>query len=392
MHKVVIVGGGFGGIKAALNLAGDKRFDVKLVSSKPVFEYHAALYRSATGRSPLEVVVPLDDVFTKHANVEVIEDTATTIDPQKRTITSADDCTYHYDTAILALGAVTEYFGIKGLPEFSYGIKSIDEALELKRHLHEELTEHEMDSHFVVIGGGPTGVELAGELATYIKQLCRKHKVRKAFRVDLVEAAPRVLPVLPEDQSTRVQRRLRQLGIKLYTNTAVQGETVDALQLPEGTIKTHTVVWTAGVTNNPFFKANPEVFKLAKGNKVEVGPDLQAVDNVYVIGDSAFTPKAGWAQTAIYDASYVTANLKRELRDKPPLPYQPHQPIGAIPVGPKWAAVSAGKLRLYGRAGWWIRRLADLRLYLSFMPVLKAISVWLYGNKVEESCPICAKR
>lgn len=390
--KVVIIGGGFGGIKAALNLANDPNFQVTLVSDKPNFEYHAALYRSATGRSALEVVIPLTEFFQDTENIELVEDRVISIDPIKRTVTSADNCHYRYDALILALGVVTEYYGINGLQQYSFGIKSIHEALELKRHLHDELAKpDDMDSNFVIIGGGPTGVELAGDFVGYLKTLCRRHGVRKKFKLDLVEAAPRLLPVLPEAVSKRVQQRLKQLGIKVFTNTAVKAETIDALQLPHGDIKTHTVVWTAGVTNNPFFKANSHVFTLAKANKVEVDANLQAVDSIYVIGDSAKTAYSGLAQTAIYDAHFVTTNLKRQLAGQEPIAYHPPLPLAAIPVGPKWAAVSIGRWRFYGRFGWWVRRYLDLQLYRSFLPFGKALRIWIYGNRLEETCPVCAR-
>ncbi|HSX48442.1 MAG TPA: FAD-dependent oxidoreductase [Candidatus Nanoarchaeia archaeon] len=388
--KVLIVGGGFGGVKAALELSSDSRFDVTLISDKKNFEYHAALYRSATGRSPLEVVIPLDEIFASRPNIEVVQDKVVELDIKAKQVTSADGCEYHYDALILAMGVVTEYYGIHGLPEFSYGIKSINEALELKRHLHDELTEHELDSHFVIIGGGPTGVELSGDLVHYLKKIEKAHKVTKKFQVNLVEAAPRLLPVLPEDLSNRVEQHLAKLGVKVQTGAVVQGEKVDSLMLPEGDIKTHTVVWTAGVTNNPFFKAHEKLFRLSKGNRVEVDDRLQAAPDVYVIGDSAFTKRSGMAQTALYDAKFVANNLKRQLKGQQPTHYRPRQPIGAIPVGPKWAAVADGNKRYYGRRGWRKRRWLDLKLYLSFLPRKKAIEAWRQGNQIEESCPVCA--
>lgn len=391
MHKVVIVGAGFAGLKAARELAKDRRFQVTLVTDKLNFEYHAALYRTATGRSKLEVVVPLEQVLA-HSSVDLVQDTAEKVNPESKQLLGKSGQVYPYDTLILALGVVTAYYGIAGLAEYSYGIKSTREALDLKRHLHEELTTHEMDSHFVVIGGGPSGVELAGELVAYLHQITRKHKVTKKFQVDLVEAAPRILPALPEDQATKISDRLQTLGVKIFTDTAVKGETVNQLQLPDGQIDTHTVIWTAGVTNNPFFKAQGTVFTLGKGDRVQVGPDLSAGAGIYVLGDSAGSPKSGWAQTALYDGKFVASNLKRQLRGKKPLPYQPHQPVGAIPVGPKWAAVSAGNRRYYGLIGWWYRRWIDLKLFTGFMPLGKGIRVWLYGNQTEETCPVCAKR
>jgi len=386
---IVIVGGGFGGVRAALNLANDPAFSVKLITDKTYFEYHAALYRSATGRSPLEVAIPLTEFFGFAKNVEVVEDKIVAIDPDERILTGASESIYRYNALILAIGSVTHYFGIKGLQEYSFGVKTIHEALELKRHIHEDLIKSEHERNYVVIGAGATGLELAAELTAYLKRVRRNHKVKRSFNVDLIEAESRVLPTLAETFSRRIERRLRELNVRLYFNTPVKAETVDSIRLPQGEIKSQTVIWTAGVANNPFFSRNPAIFKLQKNGKVVVNEYLEAVSDVYVIGDSAATQYSGMAQTALHDANYVTANLRRVTNGKKRRPYQPKRPIYAIPVGPNWSAVLWGKVQIFGYFGWFLRRLADLRLYLRFLSLRKALTTWRYGFISEEVCQRC---
>lgn len=387
--KVVIVGGGFAGVKAARELAGDSRFSVTLVSDREDFEYHAALYRSATGRSPLQVAVPLAEIFAR-TNVELLHDAVTTIDAIKKTVGTKGGKQLRYDELLLAPGAVTAYFGIKGLPEYSYNIKTIEEALRLKEHLHAELTEgHKPDLHYVVVGAGPSGVELAGELVSYLRRLRKNHRSDTPFHVDLVEAAPRILPTLPEVVSRKVEARLKQLGVNIYASTAVKGETAQSLQLPHGSIDTHTVIWTAGLTNDPLFADNKGLFTLGKGGKVEVDEYLGAGKGVWVLGDSAASAKTGWAQTAVYDGAYVAGNLKRAEAKQPLAEYAPPDPIGAIPVGPNWCAVSAGSTKLYGLVGWVVRRWSDLKLYRAVMPLRMALRSWIVGDKMTETCPNC---
>ena len=391
--KVIIVGSGIAGVKTARSLAKDARFQITLISDRDHFEYHAALYRSATGRSHLEVCVPLKSIFAEEPQVAIVQDRIVTIDNDDQVVVSESGNSYHYDVLILALGVVTEYYGINGLAHHAYGIKSLDEADRLKAHLHSELSDgHAPDSNYVVVGAGPTGVELAGELHAYLMQLRKWHRVRQhSFKIYLVEAAPRILPTLPEDFSKKVHQRLERMGVEVLTGVAVQGETSDTLDLPNGkSIKTHLVVWTAGVTNNPFFVAQA-VFKLGRGKRVEVGPDLLAAPNVYVIGDSASTPLSGMAQTAVYDGHYIAENLKRKFDGKAPLNYEPKMPIAAIPVGPGWCAVAHGKTRLYGRAGWLVRRQLDWKLYSALLSRPLARKTWLFGSKREETCPECAK-
>ncbi len=387
--RVVIVGGGFGGVRSAIKLANKPGFDVKLIASQSYFEYHAALYRSATGRSPLEVAIPLRDFFAFAKNVEVVEDRAAGLSANERTLVGASGSIYPYDTLILALGNVTEFYGIKGLEEYAYGVKTINEALRLKRHLHEQLIAKNTDKHYVVVGAGATGVELAAELTAYIKKLRKKHGISDRFSVDLVEAGPRLLGLMPASFSRRAERRLKHHDVTMYLNTPVKSEDIDSLHLPNGEIRSHTVIWTAGVTNNPFFAKFPDVFKLGKSNRVAVDGYLSAAPGIYVIGDSADTVYSGMAQTALHDANFVAENLLRQARGQASLAYAPKKPIYAIPVGPRWAMVLWGKVQLQGRVGWILRRLADLRLYLNFLPLRKALITWKYGFKYEEICPIC---
>lgn len=388
-RKVVIVGGGFAGVKAARELAGDNRFRVALVSDREDFEYHAALYRSATGRSALQVAVPLVEILAR-TNIELLHDAVVAIDAKQKTVKTKNGKVLSYDDLLLAPGAVTAYFGISGLSEFSYNIKTIDEAMRLKDHLHKELTQgHKPDLHYVVVGAGPSGVELAGELVSYLRRLRKNHRSRTPFHVDLVEAAPRILPTLPEHVSRRVAARLKQLGVTIYTSTAVKGETAQKLQLPHGNIDTHTVIWTAGLTNDPLFGGHPNLFSTGKGGKVEVDEHLSAGDGIWVLGDSADTVKTGWAQTAVYDGAYVARNLKRAAAGQTLAAYNPPEPIGAIPVGPSWCAYSAGSTTVYGYRGWLLRRWSDLKLYRAVMPLPLALRSWWMGSKVEESCPDC---
>lgn len=389
--RVVIVGGGFGGIQAARRLAGRAGFEVKLISDRSYFEYHAALYRSATGRSPLEVAIPLTDLFTRAANVEVVADKIISIDHEQKILVGDSNSSYPYDVLILAVGVVTQYFGIKGLAEHAYGIKTVHEALRLKRHLHEELAGKPAGTtNYVVVGGGPTGVELAGELVTYLNRIRRRHGLAsRLYRVIIVEAADRLMGTLPAGFAKRVARRLRQLGVELRLGIGVEGESASTLQVPGPDIATHSVVWTAGTANNPLFGSHKNLFAFGKGGRVTVNRYLEGAPAVYVIGDSADTKFSGMAQTALHDASFVVANLVRQQDHRRRLAYRAKQPIYAIPVGHNWAAAQWGPFQFYGRTGWLLRRLADWRLFMRFLPFTKAWTAWRHGHVITETCPEC---
>lgn len=389
MQKIVIVGGGFGGVKAARELAKHSdKFKVTLISDRSCFEYHASLYRSATGRSVLEVDTPLSDIFAG-TKVNVVSDQVTGVDLAGKQVIGSSGSEYTYDKLILAVGSAPAYLGIKGIAEHAFSIRSINEALRFKRHLHQEL-EHKTDLNYVVVGGGPAGVELAAELAYYLRDLRNKHGVSKPFQISLVEAAPRILPMLPDDMSRRVAKRLTQIGVKIHTSTAVKGESAQSLALPDGNIKTHTVVWTAGVGNNPLY-GQIKGLKLDKRGKVIVDAHLQAAPDVYVLGDNAATDHSGLATTAVYDGQFVARNIIRSLSKRGPSKYNLPPAIVGIPVGGKWAAVLKNHRRYYGYSGWTIRRQSDSRLYSAVLPQKLVLKAWLFGNRTEESCPVCKK-
>jgi NADH dehydrogenase len=381
--QVVIVGGGFGGIKAALELSKHDQFRVTLISDRDTFRYYPSLYHTATGGSRYVSTIPLGEIFGGK-KVSVVTDTVTSIDREGKTVKTADGRDIDFDHLILALGVVTNYFGIKGLQEFSFGIKSLEEATELKEHLQEQLIDQRRpDLNYIVIGGGPSGVELAGMLPSYIKWLMRKHGIKgRAFHIDLVEAAPRILPRSPETVSRSVTKRLKRLGVKVITGKPVQAETADALLVGGKPIRSHTVIWTAGVTNHPFFAGNK--FLMAQNGKVQVDKYLRAWPNIYVIGDNASTPYSGMAQTALHDAHYVSRSLIAKSRGKKPKPYAPKKPIYVTPAGPKWAAVVWGPLHLYGRLGWWFRRAADWIGYRDVEPWWKASARFMAENIKED--------
>jgi NADH dehydrogenase len=314
----------------------------------------------------------------------------TDIDREKHEIITKTGKRIAYDAVIMALGQETNYFNIEGLKEFSYGIKTIDDAEKLKNHLHKQIIEtNEPDINYVIVGAGPTGIELAGVLPEYIKKILKHHNISKYnFHVDLIEAAPRLLPRASKATSKKVGKRLKKIGIKVYLNSAVQAETADSLLVKGKPIRSHTVIWTAGVSNNPFFKDH--MFQMSKNGKVRVDQYLQAEPGIYVIGDNADTPYSGMAQTAIHDADFIATNLIRVANKKSPHPYFAKAPIFVYSVGRQWAALIWGSYSVYGRIGAWLKNLSFLVGYHDFEPWKQATSRFIDEYENSESCPVCA--
>lgn len=392
-QKIVIVGGGFGGVRAALNLTGDDRFDVTLVSNRPHFEYHPGLYRTATGRSPLENVTPLENIFADSPNIKVALETIVKIDVKNHSVVAESGNVFAYDKLILATGNVTNYFGIEGLAEHACSMKNTSDALELREKLHQIVVNahYGQPARFIVVGAGATGVELSSELCFYLDQLCRQHDVdTSSIKIDLIETANRILPLMNERLSARVARRLRRLGVNIRTKSMVEGERADSLKVSGKTAQVDVVVWTAGVANNPLLLKHRSIFTFDGRQRVKVDKYLSAAPNIYVIGDNASTRFTGLAQTALHDASFVTGNLQRSASGKSLRYYKSKHPIHVIPVGSHWAAVQWRTISLFGYLGWILRRLADLRVLLGFMPPVAAIRKWRRGGApIKNPCPVC---
>jgi NADH:quinone reductase (non-electrogenic) len=387
-QHVLIVGGGFGGIKAALELSKRKDVVVTLLSDKPDFRYYPSLYHTATGGLHTQSSIPLSDILPID-KVTLARGTAERLDRDHKTILTSEGHIIPYDKLVLALGVVTNYFGIKGLDKYSYGIKSLEEIARFKKHLHQQLIEdHQPDHNFVIVGAGPTGIELAGALPAYMHTIMQKHGIKhRAVHIDLIEAAPRLLPHSPKSTSRAVRRQLHRLGIKLYLGQTVQAETYDDLMINGKPVSTHTVVWTAGTSNHPFFKENH--FALSDRAKVIVNSFLESEPHIYVIGDNAATKFSGFAQTALYDGSFVARNIIRALDDKDQIVYKPKQPIAVIPAGPHWATVDGKRIHLKGRKGWLVREVADYVAFHDYEPWWKAAEQWSTEFGEEEHCPVC---
>jgi NADH:ubiquinone reductase (H+-translocating) len=388
-EKVLIVGGGFAGVKAAVELADDNRFAVTLLSENTDFRYFPTLYRTATGGKKANSSISLRNLFAEKPNVHVATGRANTLDRKAKTVTTDSGEVFEYDTLVLALGVVTNYFGIPGLEEFSYGIKSPEQAERFKAHLHQQLVdERKPDLNYVIVGGGPTGIELAGALPEYLKRLMKVHGIRgRRVHVDLVEASPRLMSRGPKDTSRVITRRLRHLGVKLYLGSVVQGQTADGLTISGKPIQSHTVVWTAGVTNNSFFTNNK--FVVMSRGKVATDIYLQAEQDIFVLGDNANTPYSGMAQTAVHDGTFLAENLKRRASGKSFKSYTAKEPWSVIPIGNHWATATKGQIRLYGLSGWLLREAADLIAFHDIEPLKGAAEQWFTSVGGEETCRVC---
>ncbi|HRH24756.1 MAG TPA: NAD(P)/FAD-dependent oxidoreductase [Candidatus Paceibacterota bacterium] len=386
--KVVIIGGGFGGIAVAKKLSKLRNIEVTLITKNPLFEYYPALYKLVTGALAIEVCVPYNKIFKASDNITVLEGFYESYDKNSKIVTLLDGRTFSYDYLVLAMGSQTNYFDIQGIEEFAFAFKSSFEALRLKQHFldllraSQDISKEELVErfHVTVVGGGPSGVELAGDITTYLRKMTKRYHVSPSFvTIDLIESNARVLAMLPESVSKKAEARLRKLKVNIYTNRTLQAQDLDSVTASGMTIKSGTVIWTAGTKINDSFSPLP----LDAKKRVSVKEDLSLPDdkNVFVVGDGAGAPGSGLAQGAIAHGEYVAKAIALRLKNKKPEPFK-LKPTGYIvPIGHNWAVLSYKNMTISGFIPWIMRSFVDFKYFTSIVPFSYVLEVFRQGKK-----------
>jgi NADH dehydrogenase len=343
-HRVLVVGGGFGGLYAARRLSRDDRVALTLVDRRNFHLFQPLLYQVATGAlSPGEIAQPLRSIFRRRANTTVLLGEAVALDPVRREVGLSDGGPIGYDSLIVATGVRHSYFGHDEWARDAPGLKSIDDATEIRRRIliAFEAAERESDPDrraewmtFVVVGGGPTGVELAGALGEIARDTL-KRDFRSIdptnARIVLVEALDRVLPPYPKGRSASARRQLERLGVTVRTGTKVIGIDDHSVRLEvdgaQELLPARTVLWAAGVQASTFARvvATATGAEVDRSGRIVVGPDLSIPDHpeIFVVGDVASRhwrddrPVPGVAQGAIQGGSHAAATILRRLGGEP---------------------------------------------------------------------------
>ncbi len=375
--RVVIVGGGFGGLTAAKALERAP-VDVLLIDKRNHHIFQPLLYQVATATlSPADIAAPIRKVLRHQRNAEVLLAEVTGIDATAREV-SLGTHAVHYDYLILAAGATHSYFNNPQWEERAPGLKTIEDALEIRRRflLAFESAEVEADLEarraaltFVIVGGGPTGVELAGAIAEIARMVIPQDFRRvdtRAARVVLVEALPRILPAMPEKCSTDAQEQLEELGVEVLLNTRVtriDESRVVAGEKGEHIIPSRNVLWAAGVKASPLGKMLG--VECDRAGRVVVEPDLSVPGHpkIFVIGDMAAAkdpqtgkPVPGMAQGAIQGGRHVAGIIQRETEMRQAVRTRPFASQGATQGRPAFSYSDKGNLATIGR----YRAVADI--------------------------------
>lgn len=395
LPHLVIIGGGFAGLWATRALASS-RIRITLVDRRNHHLFQPLLYQVATaGLSAPDIAAPLRHILGHQRNVEVRLGEVTSIDKQARDITLADGSQIPYDTLLLCTGATHAYFGHDEWAADAPGLKTLDDAIALRRKLllAFERAEAEPDParkaawlSFAVVGGGPTGVELAGTLAEIARHTLRnefRHIDPASAKVRLVEAGPRVLSSFPEVLSLKARRQLEKLGVEVLTGTPVSDINGEGFQLGEQFIPARTVVWAAGVAASPL--ARTLDVPLDRAGRVPVQPDLSLAGHpeIFVAGDLAALSQAdgkpvpGVAPAAKQMGKHVATTIRARLEgNAAPGPFKYADYGNLATIGRMAAIVHLGKLQLSGVLAWWFWLAAHVFFLIGFRNRIVVLLNW----------------
>jgi NADH dehydrogenase len=394
--RVVIIGAGFGGLTAAVALK-KAPVDVTVIDRRNYHLFQPLLYQVATaGLSPADIAAPIRGILRKQANTSVMLGRVTAIDTQSKEVI-ADGRRVGFDYLIVAAGARHAYFGHDDWEEFAPGLKKIEDATFIRRKIlmafEEAETEPNLEErrrllNFVVVGGGPTGVEMAGAIA----ELARKALASDfrnidpaSARVILIEAGDRLLPAFRPSLSEAALRSLQCLGVEVLMKTAVTRCDADGVMLGAERLETRTIVWAAGVRASAagrWLDAPTD-----KVGRVMVENDLSVPghSNIFVIGDTAHVLDMdgnllpGVAPVAKQQGSYVASLIKARLRGKTTAPFRFRNPGTLATIGRKAAVVDFGWLRLSGFFAWLLWCVAHIYFLIGFRNRIVVALNWAWN-------------
>jgi NADH:quinone reductase (non-electrogenic) len=374
MKHVIIVGGGFAGLNAAKVLGKSNKVKVTLIDKKNHHLFQPLLYQVAMAAlSPAEIAAPIRGLLSKYKNVNVIQGEVEKIDLGSEMI-ETNSVRLKYDYLILACGTQHSYFGNEQWEEFSPGLKTIEQATEIRRRvlLAFEKAEIENDAEkkkellsFVIVGGGPTGVELAGavgEMSRFTLSKDFRNIDPKLTRIILIEAGARILPMYSEKLSSRATRDLEKLGVQVWTSSKVTNVDANGVDVGQERLNAKTVLWAAGVQAS---KLNYKLgVQLDKQGRVIIEKDLSVKDhsNLFVLGDQAhFKDKIGnplpaLAPIALQQGKFAAKNILLEIDGKEKKSYNYNDKGQAATIGRSKAVVETWKLEYGGFIAWltWI--------------------------------------
>jgi NADH dehydrogenase len=394
--QVVIIGAGFAGLYAAIALAKEN-VRISLIDRRNHHTFQPLLYQVATAAlSPGEIAYPIRHIFKDDENVSVLLATATGFDLQQHKV-FLDNDEISYDYLLIAAGATHAYFGHPEWATYAPGLKTVEDATEIRRRMllafeiaerRARLNHQPEPINFVVVGGGPTGVELAGALAEIAQHVLAsdfRSIDPRSTRVVLVEAGPRILPAFPEDLSNSAVKQLHNLGVEVMTGTPVTGIDATHVYFDHQALPASVVLWGAGVSASPLGKLLGA--PTDRAGRVQVQPDLTVPGHpeVFVLGDLASIlqangkPVPGVAPGAIQMGKFAAETIKDDLRGKPRKAFHYHDKGSLATIGRSSAIADVGGFKMSGFTAWLTWLFVHLLFLIGFRSRIQVLWEWFWS-------------
>lgn len=403
-HRVLIIGGGFAGLACARELAGYEQFQVTLIDKTNHHLFQPLLYQIATAAlAAPDIARSTRQILSGEENITVLMDEITGIDPGGKTATGASGTVFPFDTLLVAAGARTSFFGNPAWAEHTLCLKSLADAQTVRRTVLSNLERAELAADeaerarlmtIAIVGGGPTGVELAGAFADLAQRSLRKDYRRidtSKLRVILIESSPRVLEVFDEDQSEYCRQRLQRLGVEVWTGKRVGNVTAGKLHFTDGgELETRAVIWAAGVEAQPL-TAMLGVPLADRAGRVTPAPDLSlpGMPDVFVVGDlvrmkdAKDKPVPGVASAAMQMGRHVARIIKKDMATegrqvaREAFVYRDKGVMAVI--GKNHAVVKAGDFKLKGFFAWFVWLFIHIAFLIGFRNRVSVFFNWAWA-------------
>jgi NADH:ubiquinone reductase (H+-translocating) len=381
--KIIILGAGFAGLQLAKGMRNTP-YDITIIDQYNFHQFQPLFYQVATARlEPSSISFPLRKVFQKDKNVHVRMGKVQHVDIERKEVITADSI-FHYDMLVIATGCTSNFFGNKNIERYSYPMKSTTEAITIRNRIllnFEDALGHTGDElegimNIVVVGGGPTGVEMAGALAEMKKNVLPRDYPDMDFNqltIHLLEGSPNTLGVMSKASQIKSQEYLEKLGVKVWTNSIVQDYDGKTVMLKDGQkIRSNNLIWAAGVTGN----VPPGIpdSMVVKGNRIKVDHYNQVADHpeIFVLGDIAYMETSAWpkghpqlANVANNQAKHMAKNMKRLLHGKEMVAFEYKNPGTMATIGKRKAVVDLPWISFQGLIAWLFWMFLHLMLILS---------------------------
>lgn len=394
--RVVVIGGGFGGLNVVKTLS-KANLDILLVDKKNHHLFQPLLYQVASAAlSPADIATPLREIFSYQTNTTVIMGTVEKIDKTKRKIHLANGDLIPYDYLVIATGARHSYFGNDQWEPLAPGLKTVVDALKIRERIllsfekaerMDSIQEAEKFLNFVIIGAGPTGVEMAGSIAEIAHKTMFKNFRRinpEKAKIYILEGAPRVLPPFPEKLSERARKDLEKMGVRVLTGEMVTNITEEGVQIGDDFIESRNIMWAAGNQASPVLKTLD--IPLDRQGRAMVEPDLTVPDHpeIFVIGDAACTmgkdkkPLPAIAPTAIQQGRYVGRVIRKQIPKEKRRPFKYFDKGGIATIGKNRAVGYYKNFRFSGIFAWIIWGFIHIFYLVNYRSQFGVMLQWVF--------------